>query len=156
MPLTSAALNATLPKTYAYADDVSGTIKDDERSLQSFFKEYERLTRLSGLELNADKTEILRLGSHQERQYDLNYNGKSHQVNTTPEIKINGLHLCRDLNVLRERNVEAVIGRMDQHFKSWSRRGLSILGKVLIAKTFGLSQVIYLMQTLKLNEPDVK
>ena len=155
--LTSTTLNAALPKTYSYADDVSGTIKNDENSLRAFFKEYERLTRLSGLELNAEKTEILQLGNDiLERQYSVSYLGKTHLLNSVPEIKINGLYLCREMNALRTRNVDAVIGKMDRHFQNWSRRSLSLLGKVLIAKTFGLSQAIYLMQSLTLLDTDFK
>ena len=59
-PMASTTMNANLPQTYAYADDVSGTIKDCESSLKEFFKEYERLTKMSGLELNADKTELIK------------------------------------------------------------------------------------------------
>ena len=155
--LTSAIFEMTLPKTYAYADDVSGTIKDNERSLQAFFYEYERLTRKSGLELNADKTEILRIrGDNQEKLYNVNYLNKLNLIQSTPEVKINGIFLCRDLNAARERNVDAVIAKMERHYQSWSRRSLSILGKVLIAKSFGLSQAIYLMQTLTLSESDLK
>ena len=58
-PLTSTTLGVSLPKSYSYADDVSCTVSDDETSLKGIFKEYERFTRMSGLELNADKTEAI-------------------------------------------------------------------------------------------------
>ena len=62
--ISSTTLNRMLPKVYAYADDVNATIKDSAAGLQALFREYERLTRMSGLELNADKTELMLLGSH--------------------------------------------------------------------------------------------
>ncbi len=40
---------------------------------------------------------------------------------------------------------------MDRHFSSWSKRNLSILGKIQIYKTFGLSQFLYHLAVL---EPD--
>jgi hypothetical protein len=46
------------PKVIAYADDVTCFV-DSKRSLRYVFKEYERLSKASGLILNADKTEIL-------------------------------------------------------------------------------------------------
>ena len=63
-PITSQSLGAELPKVYAYADDVNGTVKDIDISLQTFFDENKWLTKLSGLELNAEKTEVMRLGAN--------------------------------------------------------------------------------------------
>ena len=157
VPITSTVMNSDLPKTYAYADDVSGTIKDCSDSLEAFFGEYERLTKMSGLELNADKTEIMRLGKDPiERTYRVSYMGRTHEVKTSPCIKINGISLYRNLNELTRRNVDQVIGKMDAHFRRWSQRSLSTLGKILIAKTFGISQIIYLMQTLCIGEKEIK
>ena len=54
--INSTQLQAVLPKVYGYADDVNCFLKNDGRSLQSLFDENERLTNVSGLELNANKT----------------------------------------------------------------------------------------------------
>ena len=50
-----------------------------------------------------------------------------------------------------DENVDNVVQKLDKIFKAWSRRSLSILGKVLIVKTFGIAQIIYLMQSLVLK-----
>ena len=72
--LNSTLAGGELPKTYAYADDVSATIKDNEMSLRALFQEYERLTKMSGLELNADKTELMRIGLNVgECTYNVDY-----------------------------------------------------------------------------------
>jgi len=59
-------LDGELPKAYAYADDVNSLIKNSRESLQELFNEYARLTNLSGLQLNADKTEIMRIRNHRD------------------------------------------------------------------------------------------
>ena len=59
--LKSDGLNLELPKALAYADDVNAIIRNTDEGVQNIFTEYERLTRLSGLELNASKTELLQL-----------------------------------------------------------------------------------------------
>jgi hypothetical protein len=41
---------------------------------------------------------------------------------------------------------------MTDHFKKWNRRSLTTLGKIVLAKTCGLSQVIYLMQTIYVED----
>ena len=57
---------------------------------------------------------------------------------------------------LVETNVASAIKKMDHQLKRWSRRQLSTLGKILICKTFAISQLIYIMQTLVLNETHFK
>ena len=44
-----------------------------------------------------------------------------------------------------------VLSKIDAIFKRWSRRNLSLLGKVLIVRTFGISQLIYIMQSIVLE-----
>ena len=53
---------------------------------------------------------------------------------------------------MRTRNVEEIAEKIDKKMKMWSKRNLSILGKILVVKTFGVSQIIFLMQSLFLNE----
>ena len=154
--LNSQTLNASFPKTFAYADDVCGIVKDDGRSVQAIFKEYERLTSLSGLELNADKTELMRLGRRQEQLYQINYRERNYDLISLNELKINGIFFQNDRGRMMKRNIESILEKMDKHLKSWSRRSLSTLGKILIAKTFGISQVIYLLQSVAVNSDDVK
>ena len=156
-PIRSTTLNADLPKSYAYADDINAVIKDENESLQQVFNEYQRLTKISGLSLNADKTEIMRLGKDPiERLYTVRYLESTFNIVSSPEVKINGILFQRNERRMVERNVEAVLQKIDSQFKSWSRRRLTTLGKVLIVKTFGLSQIMYLMQSLVLNETDFK
>ena len=57
--MTPRSMDPMLFKAGAYADDAHTVCKADQESVQGIFKEYDRLTSRSGLELNADKTEIL-------------------------------------------------------------------------------------------------
>ena len=159
-PIISTSLAAPLPKVYAYADDVNCFIRNNGASLQGIFNEYDRLSRLSGLQLNAEKTELMRLISPNVRRliqpYRINYAGMQHDIESKDEIKINGLYFRQDEGQMRSRNVEAVAEKIDKQLKSWSKRNLSILGKILIVKTFGISQMIFLMQSLNVNETDYK
>ena len=155
-PLRSTVLSTDLPKTYSYADDVSCTISSDGGSLRALFREYERLTRMSGLELNADKTELMLMRDGAERSYNVEYLNRSYDVSTSESIKLNGLILHRDKDEMRTQNVKSATEKMDAHFKKWARRNLSTLGRILIAKSFGISQIIYLMQTIDLKANDYK
>ena len=48
-------------KAWSYSDEIEIDCQIYFQSIQEVFWEYERLTRKSGLELNAEKTEILRI-----------------------------------------------------------------------------------------------
>ena len=155
-PLNSAELGCELPKTYAYADDMSCIIKDSDEALQAIFDEYERLTKMSGLELNADKTELMRLGNEEPRTYNVNYRRQIHNIDSLSQVKINGILFQNNFEVMVRSNVDNVVSKMDRQFKAWNRRSLSTVGKILIAKTFGVSQAIYLMQSVSLKDEHYK
>ena len=95
--VNSTTLNESLPKAFAYADDVSCLCKNDRTSLQAIFKEYERLTSLSGLELNAEKTELLKFASADKYiqappviSFNISYQGNNYDITSKTEVKING------------------------------------------------------------------
>ena len=54
-------LNSNPPNTVANANDLTRQIKNNPQSKLGMFTECEHLTKLSGLQLNADYTEILAL-----------------------------------------------------------------------------------------------
>ena len=156
-PISSRTLNTELPKVYAYADDVNGTVLDSDTSLKSLFAEYERLTKLSGLELNADKTELMRLGENPEpKTYKIEYLNKEFEIKSCDQIKINGILFQRNQDRMVDANIEAARQKIEANLSRWSRRHLSTLGKILIVKTFGISQIIYLLQSLVLKNAHVK
>ena len=68
-----------MPKALAYADDIACLIKPEEYSLQQIFNHYEVLTRVSGLKLNADKTEIISKGGNST--FKAKYNGTNVMIN---------------------------------------------------------------------------
>ena len=136
-PIFSREVDSNLPKIYAYADDVNCVTKASPSCIQKVFEEYERLTKLSGLMLNADKTEILNVKSTNlrllnHRPYRVTYLGEAHQLKNNQEIKVNGILMSQDEVNTRKNNVESTLRKIENQLKRWSRRSLSILGKVLI------------------------
>ena len=57
--IESNLLPITIPKVYGFADDISVAAKNNDPGVQAIFTEYELFTKVSGLQLNADKTELL-------------------------------------------------------------------------------------------------
>ena len=63
-------LCTTIDKLCAYADDIEFIIKDNCTSLRNLFKTYHQFSKISGIELNTTKTEIMRIGDDQtEKEY---------------------------------------------------------------------------------------
>ena len=156
-PISSTQLDINIPKAYSYADDVAVLMKNTQQGLQSIFDEYECLSKASGLILNADKTELLCFNSvqHQQRprnNYAISYIGERYELTAKDRIKVNGIWFLQDPDERERVNVELVLDSMERILKSWSTRRLTLLGRILIIKTFAVSKAVYLMQSMSLND----
>ena len=158
-PITSPnQLNFEIPKVYSFADDVTVVAKNEDQGVQEIFNEYEEFTKVSGLELNASKTEILCFNERPEivKNFNVRYNGNIHQLLSMENIKVNGIVLFQSPERCEEVNVAKAIGAMERLLTSWSTRRLTLIGRILVIKTFAISKMIYLMQTLTLSEKSYK
>ena len=104
------------------------------------------MTEASGLKLNADKTELIQKGG--DSSYDVSYMGGRTKVLPTSIIKINGLYLSYEVDKANELNLDKIFTSMEKQFRMWKNMYLSILGKILIYKTFGLSQILFIASTI--------
>ena len=143
-------------KAGAYADDISVVCMDDNQSIQEVFEEYSRLTCRSGLELNAEKTEILRLNSSEIKKISFTYNSHLVEIDTVNTVKICGLIYSNDPDLEYSKNVTDKIDKLSIKIRQWIPRHLTMEGKILIVKTFGLSQLIYNMQSYGIRTKELK
>ena len=127
-------------------------IPADQSCLQKIFTHYEELTNLSGLKLNADKTEIISNGL--TRGFNITYLGDIHEISVGEEMKVNGLVLSYNKDITYKKNFGKLFNAMERQLTSWSNRGLSLLGKILIYKTFGLSQILFIGSVISLTKKD--
>ena len=135
------------PKILAYADDVT-CITDSNAGIKKIFKEYERLSKASGLMLNADKTEILDRNS---QIFSFKYMNVIHRVKGKVEVKINGIIFNCNNEAMKQKNYEMLLDKINSALLLWKMRRLSLLGKILIYKTYGLSQIIYVLTVIELD-----
>jgi len=157
--LKSNTLDYRWPSIVGYADDVTCITINEPECKQMIFTEYERFSKNSGLVLNAEKTEIYNFKSEHQRLLHpqnmettrVRYMGEQYEIATVSDIKINGLRLCQNLARQKNLNSDALMDKMERHFVSWAKRNLSLLGKIQIYKTYGLSQFLY---HLTIFEPD--
>lgn len=61
----------------------------------------------------------------------------------------------QDQALREEANVKKCIDAMEQHLNMWSTRRLTLVGRILILKTYAISQQIFLMQTMSLKHANI-
>jgi hypothetical protein len=148
------------PKVLGYADDITCVIKNECVSKQAIFEEYEKFSEISGLVLNAEKTESYYFADRRMPDLLLNttvrYMGQTFDIEPVDEIKINGVILCQDKRHQIKLNCNSLINKMDKHFESWSKRSLTLLGKIQIYKTYGMSQFLYHLANFEPRKEDWK
>ena len=155
--LRSTKYDIAFPKCIGYADDINIITDRTVTSVRAAIGEYEKFSKVSGLVLNADKTEIFDLSpDFNATDYSFTYQGKQNIVRTTNTIKINGVLFATDPKETHRLNFESIKAKMDNQFAAWANRGLTLLGKVLIYKTFGLSQLVYVMRVLTFTTKENK
>ena len=142
-----------IPKALAYADDVACIIPPDSNNLQKVFNHYQVMSELSGLNLNADKTEII-TSNDLDNQYDIQYNRKYIKLSTCEYMKVNGVILGYNTDGARKKNFSKIYESMEKQLRLWAGRYLSIMGKIQIYKTFGLSQILYICSTVLLSKAE--
>ena len=143
-----------IPKALAYADDIACITSTDQVSLQRIFNHYDALTSVSGLKLNANKTEIIT--KEGPMNFKVWYNDELVEIKTSENIKINGIILSYDFESARKTNIEQMIEATRAQLGGWCKRNLSILGKIQTFKTFGLSQLLYKLSVLCMNATEDK
>ena len=128
--------NNTEHKYGAYADDLTVFVKD-RASLLELINILKNFRKFSGLEININKTEGFVLGEDGEQFKNLN-------INLVSEIKITGVTFGYDSDKVEDLNFNPILVKMARRFNDWKGRNLSLLGKVLVSKAQGISQLVYI------------
>ena len=133
-------------KLIQYADDTTFFVKNiiDYREILSKIKDY---AFVSGLHINENKTMLMPLSTVTP---PLAKNDSIQQVNL---VKILGIYFGTGKNAGSiEQNWIGIKESIQKQIVSWSKRNLSIKGKIIVTKTFLISQAIYKIQSISLPE----
>jgi len=142
-------------KTGTFADDVFAIMKDNPECLNELFNEYGRFSERSGVELNVDKTEILRLGSP-PNQFRKAYHVNNSVIESVESVKICGITFSNNSDLAYQKNIRDKIIKLERQLIMWLSRGLTFEGKILIVKTFGISQILYSLQVCHIEPEELK
>ncbi len=83
----------------AYAEDISVITRNNHPAVQAIFTEYDRLSKASGLFLNADKTELFNVTSPNTFAMQLHsvmYSNLNCNIQNATSVIINGINFNTD------------------------------------------------------------
>ena len=95
----------------------------------------ESFSRFSSLQVNKDKTEIFAIGSHR-----LDQSNYAHKVRTS--IKILGIVFDNSVSSRMKANFEAILKSIKNTINMWKWRGLTLLGRIQLVKSFIIPKVL--------------
>ena len=133
-------------KIKQYADDTTFLLNGltDFREVLSKIKDF---SIISGLELNKNKTYAFQLSA---RTAEIN---EFEDITFVDKIKLLGIWYSRSTSARNIKdNWEGKINQLERILSLWSKHRLTMIGKVLVIKVFGLSLFIYLMKSIGLPQ----
>ena len=135
-----------------YADDLWASIMATQESFDELMNTFKNFVKISGLKINYDKTQVLRISSlSSNTQFQL----KSEKpMNWTHSIKVLGITVEAQREEMLTKNYQTLIEKMKKVLNPWLARTLSLLGKVTIVNSLIMSQAVY--KLLSINLPSEK
>ena len=133
-------INGSTQKISQFADDTTFMLLFCNQSFQELFTTLNRFQHISGLKINYEKTEILRIGSLKYSNAQI-YTQKPLKWTLGP-LTILGIQLSLQEDFLNI-NYTPLLKKIQFLTNIWESRDLTWLGKVTIVKTLLVSQLIY-------------
>ena len=131
-------------KVLQYADDLTLWLKNviDYREVLSKIKQFSAFT---GLCLNEKKTKAMKLSKYPTRSTE------EANIQFVDKIAILGITFCNSKPAIElEENWGPRIDSIERTLNLWAKRDLSIIGKIIILKTFALSKLNYVIDSIGL------
>lgn len=137
-------INKVEKKMVQFADDTNCTVVDWV-SVEQLFLTVKSFSKYSGLNVNIDKSMLLWMGPWRKKAIprELNVKVMTHTIDAL------GITIGRNADMSTKSNFSDKIDKMTKNFDRWKFRNLSLLGRILITKSFGLSNLVYSMSVLQ-------
>ena len=129
-----------------FADDTQIFLQGDEHSFREVFRTLMEFSKASGLRVNVEKSKAIWLGSQKTRT-DTFYPEFSISW-SKDNFKILGITFSLNQNEIAELNYSKQLNKARKLIFSWSRRQLTLIGKVTVVKTLVLPLFTHLFSSL--------
>jgi exonuclease III len=144
-------------KHMSYADDITALCKNIE-GIQFIIDEYLRFSQYSGIKLNIEKTEIMIIGKLNEipTTFEIKNSNDIIKIIDSKSVKICGITFSNSDECAYQENIIDKIDKLERQLNIWRQRNLTLQGKILIVKTYGLSQLVYSLQATQIFTKELK
>ena len=129
-------------KITKHADDTTVLVHDLD-SVTQILKHLDKFKQISGLEINTNKTEALWLGCWRSRK-DKPFGFKWPQE----PVYALGIHFTYDLRQAITLYFGEKLCSLEKTLNNWKKINLTLIGKINIVKTIGLSKLLYCSSVL--------
>ena len=139
-------INGTEFKLSQYADGTQMFLDGSESSLRSALIILKQFYLMSGLNINLDKTKALWIGSMCKssniicREFNIDWEQEP--------LKILGVIFSPEVFDIWDHNLESVMKKVQSMIKIWSKRKLTLIGRITVIKSLMLSRFAYLFLAL--------
>ena len=131
-----------------YADDTVFILDGSENSLSRAFKLLDNFACMSGLKVNISKTNAVWIGGNKGRQKGVCPDTDVHWVRPQESFRALGIDFSTNLDNMIDNNYNRVLNSISNLIGQWSKRNLTVLGRVTVAKSLILSKLTFLILTL--------
>jgi len=140
-------------KLCQYADDTQILLDGSEKTVRNTVQLLDNFSQISGLKVNYSKSELAPLGRSRMEIYTHNFSPGMKM--TFDKIKVLGVTLPTNGKIedLIKLNFEEKKQKIKDIVHSWSKRNLTLFGKVTIIKSLIIPQITYLLSILP--NPDI-
>ena len=129
-----------------FADDMDVSLKAKQENLDRLFQILDEFKGIFGFQVNYNKTSVYRVGSIKKTNAQC-YSAKKIEWTNGP-LNILGVLVNHDPQKVFELNFTPLKEKAQGILRRWSRRSLSLLGKVQVVNTLVVSLFIYRMFVL--------
>jgi len=140
--IPSIPITAEYSNVSQYADDTTVITLRKGSILKSLFNILDDYSKISGLKVNIEKTQVMPIG------FNLNNITELSGYAICDSMCVLGVSLCCDKSKMMDINYTPVLKKIKNCFHIWNQRQLSLFGRIEIAKTLGISRLVYLLTLL--------
>ena len=128
-------------KISQYADDTIVYTDGSRESLNETLLILDKFAEFSGLQVNCDKSTVLRLGSLKTSN-EILFPERQLKWSNSSFVYL-GMHISHNTKDMVEFNFNAKLAEIKSTLQLWKGRNLTLLGKITLIKAFALSKLVY-------------
>ena len=144
--------NTIEKKLGQYADDIWTIIKASQKAYSTLLKVFDEFAAISGLTINYDKTNVLRIGSLKD-DIEFTLHSDKPLCWAEQEISILGVVIGANRTAMLKKNYDILYEKMKKKMTPWQARSATLIGKITVINALIMSQTVY--KLICLNTPDV-